>query len=50
MEVRDMTIEEVQKVIERKNEEIRKLTKLVVNLEYANDYAYGVLLAERGIY
>lgn len=26
MEVRDMTIEEVQKVIERKNGEIRKLT------------------------
>lgn len=50
MEVRDMTIEEVQKVIERKNEEIRKLTKLVVNLEYANDYVHGVLLAERGIY
>lgn len=38
MEVRDMTIEEVQKVIERKNEEIRKLTSALVealeNVEY----------------
>lgn len=50
MEVRDMTIEEVQKVIERKNEEIRKLTKLVVNLEYANNYAYGVLLTGKEWY
>lgn len=30
MEVRDMTIEEVQKVIERKNGEIRKLTSALV--------------------
>ena len=38
MQVRQMTIEEVQKVIDRKNEEIRKLTIELVeareNVEY----------------
>lgn len=32
MEGRDMTIEEVQKVIERKNEEIIKLTSALVKV------------------
>lgn len=35
MEVRCMTLEEIQGVIERKNEEIRKLTSVLV--EYRED-------------
>lgn len=35
MEVRCMTLEEIQGVIERKNEEIRKLTSALV--EYRED-------------
>ena len=35
MEVRCMTLEEIQGVIERKNEEIRKLTSALV--EYRKD-------------
>lgn len=38
MEVRDMTIEEVQKVIERKNEEIRKLTSALVKAREDVEY------------
>lgn len=44
MQVRQMTIEEVQKVIDRKNEEIRKLTSALVEANKANNYAYGALL------
>lgn len=50
MQVRNMTIEEVQKVIERKDAEIRKLTKALVNFKSANDYAYFTLLEEKGWY
>ena len=38
MEVRDMTIEEVQRVIERKNEEIRKLTSVLVRAREDVEY------------
>lgn len=38
MEVCDMTIEEVQKVIERKNEEIRKLTSVLVRAREDVEY------------
>lgn len=38
MEVRDMTIKEVQKVIERKNKEIRKLTSALVKARKDIEY------------
>jgi hypothetical protein len=40
MEVRCMTLEEIQGVIERKNEEIRKLTSALV--EYREDVLYYI--------
>lgn len=50
MIVRDMTIEEVQKVIERKNEEIALLTKTLSEYMAANNYAYSLLSCFKGEY
>lgn len=50
MEVRDMTIKEVQKVIERKDAEIRKLTSALVEANSANNYAYSLLSCFKGEY